>query len=808
MSIRNDVYVKLLSYCDLSSMHKANLLKRGFSEDAILRNVYKTIPSKEKMEEITKLLWGEFHEKLTDVPGFFYKKINGQIVGVESIHYDGIFFPCRNENGEINSLYMRKDQTDGDNKYVHFSAGQAQEVPLNFVPHSPLIRFHSKDIFLTEGVPKGDVASEHLKVDFLCLNGVGMWRNYLPAIEKRSFERLCVANDSDLEKNPTVARATASLVRALFKKTENVSVVIWDQKYKGIDDALVGGQELIYLSPEESKQYLESVFHRLGLGIIDWDGDDADDLTEDQDQWGEIIPLPEERFDLPEVQGDMVPEAIREWAFDLRDRMQAPIEYICVVLISFYSSILGRKVGIRPKAKDTWLVIGNLWALIIGPPSSMKSPIFQAIKRILDAINLELFETYKSEAIDWKALELSIQSRIKACQDDIKSKHKKNPFHPEIPNIQQRMRDLQEQLELSKPQKKQVIINDSTIEKVQEDLAANPNGLAVCRDEMSGLFHSLEKTGRENDRSFLLESFNGNGSYRVSRIQRGDFIIPANCLTLIGGIQPQPLWRYFFDASQSGSLDDGMIQRFLLMVYPNQSASYDYIDREPNYQAEEKVAALFNECFKLDIPRLEGDEVPFVHFEEEAQEIFKYWLIGLERKLRSGGYPDAHLESHFGKYKKLVPALSLIFHTIDNIDSVENILGNIKVKHIEMAIAWAEVLEKHALKVYEGGFTASLMLAKEVYRKITDYEIHQGMSIREIYRKGWKGLDTKKDVLLALEILEEHSIARLKTIQHEKGAPSHVIEINPMAIPLKRKATDRNDKKHSGSSVSNFGGIQ
>ncbi len=64
-------------------------------------------------------------------------------------------------------------------------------------------------------------------------------------------------------------------------------------------------------------------------------------------------------------------------------------------------------------------------------------------------------------------------------------------------------------------------MHDTTVEKLGELLNQNPRGLLLMRDELSGLLRTLDKPGREGDREFFLEGWNGTGSYTYDRISRG-----------------------------------------------------------------------------------------------------------------------------------------------------------------------------------------------------------------------------------------------------------------------------------------------
>ena len=89
---------------------------------------------------------------------------------------------------------------------------------------------------------------------------------------------------------------------------------------------------------------------------------------------------------------------------------------------------------------------------------------------------------------------------------------------------------------------------DATIEKLAELLRDNPRGLLVLRDELAGWLRTLDKAGREGDREFYLEAWNGSAFYTTDRIGRRTLHIPALTVSIFGGIQPGKLSSYIADA--------------------------------------------------------------------------------------------------------------------------------------------------------------------------------------------------------------------------------------------------------------------
>lgn len=128
--------------------------------------------------------------------------------------------------------------------------------------------------------------------------------------------------------------------------------------------------------------------------------------------------------------------------------------------------------------------------------------------------------------------------------------------------------DLQGLQPPEEPKERRFKSNDSTVEKLGNLLVYNPQGMLVYRDELIGLLASWEKEGKEGDKAFYLEGWNGTASFNIDRIGRGSLHIKNLCISVFGGIQPELLEPYF--AGIANLLDnDGRIQRFQVMVYPN-----------------------------------------------------------------------------------------------------------------------------------------------------------------------------------------------------------------------------------------------
>jgi len=77
----------------------------------------------------------------------------------------------------------------------------------------------------------------------------------------------------------------------------------------------------------------------------------------------------------------------------------------------------------------------------------------------------------------------------------------------------------------------------------------------------------------------LLSAWDGKSGYTFDRIIRGKTRIEAACLSLLGTTQPSRIVEYVRMAVRGRAGDDGLLQRFSLLVWPDQSSEWRECDR-------------------------------------------------------------------------------------------------------------------------------------------------------------------------------------------------------------------------------------
>lgn len=491
------------------------------------------------------------------------------------------------------------------------------------------------------------------------------------------------------------------------------------------------------------------------------------------DAWPEPTPLPDA---LPPVQPfdpDLLPEALRGWVTDIAHRMQCPPDFPAVGAVVALSSLIGARAVVQPKARDDWQVVPNLWGLIVGRPGVMKSPTLGEVLKPLHRLQATEFEQWQAARgaweLDCKVAELQATDREKKA----KALASKDPAAA---------RALLEPGETpAEPMARRYIVNDATVEKLGELLTANPWGTLSYRDELYGLLTGMDKQGQEGSRAFYLQSYDGNQGYTFDRILRGTVHIHRVCLAMIGGIQPGRIQEYVRGAVSGGSADDGLLQRFGLAVWPDTNGEFVHVDQWPDTPAKQAAWAVFERLAHLQ-PASESDPVIW-RFSDAAQALFVEWRTPFEQELKRGELHPA-MESHLAKYRKLIPALALVFALVDTPDSG----GVINERELIRALAWGDYLRTHAERLYSAAVIpetagARALLTKLKGGRLTDRDgvIAGAFTPRQIAVKGWAGLTTPDAVRKAADVLVDYDWLRRELLHCGAvgGRPSDRYSVSP-----------------------------
>jgi hypothetical protein len=506
--------------------------------------------------------------------------------------------------------------------------------------------------------------------------------------------------------------------------------------------------------------------------------------------WAPPDPLPDQLLPVTPFDVSLLPAVLQPWARDIVERMQCPADFVGITIISALGTVIGRRVGIRPKTLDDWTEYCNFWTCTVGRPGVMKSPAMAAALAPLNALGTKASQRHADQQATFDA-----DAQLQAMRRDAQKKQLAKALAKD-PHASIQMDAITGS---EAPILKRYLVNDATVEALLNICIENPQGVCAYRDELVALLKSLEREGQESARGFYLTGWNGNSNYTADRISRGrNMHSEAVCLSVLGSTQPGRIGEYLRTAAGGGAGDDGLMQRFSLLVWPDASGTWRNVDRKPNSAAKKSAFDVFEKLDAADPvadwhaqPVLgydgqpEDGVPPYLRLDDTAAATFLQWRTAFENELQRGDLPPA-LESHFSKYRKLVPSLALVCHLADGG------VGPVSDKAMQRALAWATYLRSHAERAYSAVTQADIGSAKTLLKRIRSGDGLDGFTARDIYRNGWSGLANAAEVARALTALIEYGWLRSVT-QPTDGRTKTLYYVHPSALPKSEADAWRSD---------------
>ena len=162
-----------------------------------------------------------------------------------------------------------------------------------------------------------------------------------------------------------------------------------------------------------------------------------------------------------------------------------------------------------------------------------------------------------------------------------------------------------------------------------------------------------------------------------------------------------------------------------------------------------------------------------LHFTPTAQQAFNKWFVQNEKMLATGGLDPAR-QSHFAKYRSLIPALALLFHLLDGH------AGPVCEDCLNRAVAFALYLKKHADRIYASVSGHDHASVRILAQRLLDGHLRDGFTCRTLTLKGWAGLASKEQAQAAIDALVEYDWL-IETECRSAGRPSVKYMLNPNA---------------------------
>lgn len=488
-----------------------------------------------------------------------------------------------------------------------------------------------------------------------------------------------------------------------------------------------------------------------------------DDEKKEAAQAGQPQKLPSALRAVPRLDPAHLPDALKDAVIDLADRLQCPPDYLAVAMLCAAGAAVGNRVGIFPYANDeSWEVYPALWGGTVGDPGSKKSPALKHALTPLQHLDSQAAQRYAQDMLAFEQAKAQYEQAVKAW-----STNKGAGLKPAPP---------------AEPKRERYVVHDSTYQALGVILADNPRGVLALADELSGLLQSLDTPGQEAARGFYLTGWSGTGGYSFDRIGRGSITLDRYCLSVFGGFQPDRVKAYVQFSQRGSSKNDGLLQRFQLLVWPDPVGPFNLVDRAPDQAAINKYHQAVINLPSLHQHSLVGarrlpNGSQLFHFSAAAQQVFNTWYVQNERLLTDGKLDPAR-QSHFAKYRSLVPALALLFHLLDGHNAPDHpSSGSVCEGCLTKALSLARYLKKHADRIYTSVSGHDHASIRTLAMRVLDGHLPEGFTCRTLILKGWAGLATKEQAQAAIDALVEYGWL-LETEIRSGGRPTVKYALN------------------------------
>jgi hypothetical protein len=256
--------------------------------------------------------------------------------------------------------------------------------------------------------------------------------------------------------------------------------------------------------------------------------------------------LEDRRGELPDFPVDTLSPPWQAWIERAAHGAGVTVAHIAVPLLGVTSSLIG--TARRVRAARSWSEPMTLWTCLVAPSGDRKTPALRVTQRALD-----LIEKNNSAAIN--VARVAHETRAQKSKEALKKwkEERQAALDAKPPREPPSMPlDAIDPGDFISPR---LYATDPTIESLASLLRARPRGMALIRDELSGLFSNMGRYSGGSDRPFWLEAWNG-GRHVVERVSKS-ITVDHLLVGIIGGFQPDKLARAF-DGDE-----DGMYARFL-----------------------------------------------------------------------------------------------------------------------------------------------------------------------------------------------------------------------------------------------------
>lgn len=359
---------------------------------------------------------------------------------------------------------------------------------------------------------------------------------------------------------------------------------------------------------------------------------------------------------------DIYPKPLQDYLMENHSKMFLNLDFMASSMLWVGSVCIGNYI--RMYSKRDWGERPIIWLAIVGKPGSSKTPSIDAMLKPLREVNSRLFRKY-------------IKDKKKFDEYDSMSESEKKNVN-----------------EVEKPLQTQFIVNDITLEALQQLHSERDSCVALEKDELHGWLLDMNKYREGSDKQFWLSSWSGKG-VAVNRVGRGATLLENPFIPVIGGVQPQILESFFTEENiQSGFMDR------LLLCYPKHSTmGFDFT--EMSYESVAWYNDFVNNMYSImEYKHRRDEEGQIAHYEAVFDsEAKKEWLriIGWMMEKEVCDNENEIMKSMYPKFKAYTLRFAIILHVMHCVAEGSEDFYNVTKK----SILGAEKLSKYFIAMFK-----------------------------------------------------------------------------------------------------------
>lgn len=453
---------------------------------------------------------------------------------------------------------------------------------------------------------------------------------------------------------------------------------------------------------------------------------------------------------LPSFPCEAIPGPVADYIEQAATTMRCPPDFIGVAVLVTLATAIGNSREVQMGAD--WKEGPRLFAAIVAPPGSKKSPAMSIATGPIKEAHKELHRQYKLQREDYdrerEAYDLEFE-RWKARSK--KGIDEERPTEPTEPRL------------------RQLIANDATMEALLSLVADNPRGLLFMQDELSAWVNGMNqyRGGKGADKEKWLSLWSGSQITMNRKSLPEPLVLDRPLVSVLGSIPPDVLTSLTGKDRQ----DNGFIDR-ILFAFP-ESIPDSLTRDEVNEATKRAYFDLFQFLLNLE-PGLDcyGDPYPrSLPLTDDAFAAFRSWYDGLSGEIESVEFPYA-LRGPCSKLKAYVLRFSLILELCAQ--ATGNGAGDrIQVESIRGGIALAEYFKAQARKVHN--CLNETRTDKQIAKALAWIQKKGGeATVQQLVTGKVAGVRNSKQARALVEEMEGRLIGRISLSKPKRGGQTTI----------------------------------